>query len=185
MTSRAERSSGGVRLRLARDARGIARIWTSALAASVAVALALIAWSCAPQKPPPPPPPKPTPAPTPSGPPNYAHGLVGTWYASYPGGPLKVNITLDHWMRGVNYVATLIDGNQDMPPGTVAWRGKPDRNVLNLVIGQQLCAEAGHVRVTSADVTMQVTDADHFTENLVRRGACKGYPVNWVRIKGH
>jgi hypothetical protein len=163
---------------------GRRRAGVAASLVAACAALALVAYSCAPQQPPPPPPPPPRPAPTPSGPPNYAHALVGTWYASYPGGPLKVNITLDHWMRGVNYVATLVDGNQDMPPGTVAWRGKPDTNVLNLVVGEQLCAEAGHVRVTSQNVTMQVADTDHFTENLVRRGSCQGYPVNWVRVKG-
>jgi hypothetical protein len=175
MTSREESRVRKAKVRAAR----------AGLAGPIALALSLMAYSCAPQQPPPPPsPPPPRPAPTPSGPPNYAHRLAGTWYASYPGDPLKVNITLDHWMRGVNYVATLVDGNPDMPAGTVGWRGKPDRNVINLVLGVQLCAEPGHVRVTSENVTIHVTDADHFTENLLRRGACKGFPVNWVRVKG-
>jgi hypothetical protein len=146
------------------------------------LALVAMIWSCA-EQPPPPLPPPPPPPPAPAGPPNYAKGLVGTWYASYPGGPLKATIVLDHYFRGTNYIATLVDGNKDMPPGTVAWRGTPDRNVRDLVVGEQLCAEAGHVRVTSVKVTMQVADIDHFTESLAPGASCRGFPVTWVRVK--
>ncbi len=152
--------------------------------AFAALLLACVVWACAQQQPPPRPPSPPPPAPVPAGPPNYAKGLVGTWYASYPEGPLKATIVLDNRLRGINYVATLVDGNKDMPPGTVAWRGKPDPNVLNLVVGEQLCAEAGHVRVTSVNIMIQVPDADRFTESLSRGGSCRGFPVKWVRVKG-
>src|SRR5258708_7045666 len=83
----------------------------------------------------------PTPPPAPIQPPappiNPARQLDGNWFATYPGGPLRVVIGLDQMKMGRNYVATLVDGNKDFPPGKVMWRGTVDQNVPNLVVAQQ------------------------------------------------
>jgi len=146
----------------------------------VTVILLCSAFSCtetvAPLPPPPPPPPPP------SGPPNLAKSLVGNWTATYRGGPLKAVITMDAQVRGINYVATLVDGNKDMHPGTVVWRGTWDRAVPNLVRAKQLCGVAGSLSALTVDVVLTVTDPDHFTEILTIPGSCKGYPVNWARL---
>ena len=73
---------------------------------------------------PPPVPPQPPPPPM-----NVARLLNGNWMATYPGGPLRVVITLDPMLRGRNYVATLVDGNKTLPPGQVVWRGTVDQYV--------------------------------------------------------
>ena len=69
----------------------------------------------------------PTPPPAPIQPPppplNVARLLNGNWMATYPGGPLRVVIGLDQMLRGRNYVATLVDGNKNIPPGQVVWKG--------------------------------------------------------------
>ena len=82
----------------------------------------------------------PTPPPAPLQPPppplNVARLLNGNWMATYPGGPLRVVIGLDQMLRGRNYVATLVDGNKNIPPGQVVWKGRLDPNVPGIVRGR-------------------------------------------------
>ena len=82
----------------------------------------------------------PTPPPAPIQPPppplNVARLLNGNWLATYPGGPLRVVIGLDQMLRGRNYVATLVDGNKNIPPGQVVWKGRLDPNVTGIVDGR-------------------------------------------------
>src|SRR5271163_1981138 len=87
---------------------------------------------------PPPVPPQPPPPPL-----NVARLLNGNWMATYPGGPLRVVITLDPMLRGRNYVATLADGNKTLPPGQVVWRGTVDHAVPGIVQAKQICADQG------------------------------------------
>ena len=82
---------------------------------------------------PPPVPPQPPPPPM-----NVARLLNGNWMATYPGGPLRVVITLDQMLRGRNYVATLVDGNKTLPPGQVVWRGTLDQYVPGIVQAKQI-----------------------------------------------
>ncbi len=85
----------------------------------------------------------PAPVQPPAPPINPARQIDGNWFATYPGGPLRVVIGLDPMLMGRNYVATLVDGNKAMPPGQVMWRGTVDQNVPNLVVAQQACASSG------------------------------------------
>ena len=85
----------------------------------------------------------PAPVQPPARPMNVARLLNGNWMATYPGGPLRVVIGLDPMLRGRNYVATLVDGNKDIPPGNVVWRGTLDQHVPGIVVADQICAERG------------------------------------------
>lgn len=127
----------------------------------------------------------PTPPPVPVQPPpppfNPATQLDGNWFATYPGGPLRVVISLDPMLRGRNYVATLVDGNQDFPPGQVLWRGHPDPNVPGLVLADQVCANRGLTAVRTVKVRIVVADVDHMREELVNPKDCAGFPVKYTR----
>ncbi len=127
----------------------------------------------------------PTPPPAPVQPPappiNPARRLDGNWFATYPGGPLRVVIGLDPMLRGRNYVATLVDGNKDVPAGQVMWRGTVDPSVPSLVLADQVCASRGLGSVRTVKARIIVTDLDHLTEELVTPKACGGFPVKYTR----
>jgi len=125
-------------------------------------------------------PPPPAPAQPPAPPINPARQIDDNWYATYPGGPLRVVIGLDPMLRGRNYVATLVDGTKDVPAGQVMWRGTVDQYVPNLVRADQACVSGGRsVRTVKARVI--VNDPDHLTEELVDAKSCGGFPVKYTR----
>ena len=126
------------------------------------------------------PPPVPPQAPAP--PMNVARLLNGNWMATYPGGPLRVVITLDPMLRGRNYVATLIDGNKTLPPGQVMWRGTLDQYAPGIVQAKQLCADSGLPLSRQVPVRIVVSDASNFREELVNPKDCHGYPVTYTRV---
>ncbi len=127
----------------------------------------------------------PTPPPAPVQPPappiNPARQINGNWFATYPGGPLRVVIGLDPMLMGRNYVATLVDGNKDVPAGHVMWRGTVDQNVPNVVLADQVCASQGLSSVRTVKARIIVADLDHLTEELVNPKACGGFPVKYTR----
>ena len=158
-----------------------------AAAASMAILLACIAYSCnsqsfqyaasesvpvVPNYPAQPPPP----------PMNVARLLNGNWLATYPGGPLRVVIGLDQMLRGRNYVATLVDGNKNIPPGQVVWKGRLDPNVTGIVAADQICAEHGYIGARWVDARIIVSDASNFREELVDPTSCHGFPVKYTRV---
>ncbi len=124
----------------------------------------------------------PTPVQAPPPPMNVARLLNGNWMATYPGGPLRVVITLDPMLRGRNYVATLVDGNKTLPAGEVVWRGRLDQNVTGIVNAKQLCADNGLPLARQVPVRILVSDASHFSEELVNPGDCHGFPVKYTRV---
>ncbi len=128
----------------------------------------------------------PTPPPAPVQPPpppmNAARLLNGNWMATYPGGPLRVFIGLDPMLRGRNYVATLIDGNKNIPPGQVVWKGTLDQNVPGIVKADQICAEHGFQQARWVKARIIVSDASNFREELVNPGDCHGFPVKYTRV---
>ncbi len=126
---------------------------------------------------PPPVPPQPPPPPM-----NVARLLNGNWMATYPGGPLRVVITLDPMLRGRNYVATLADGNKTLPPGQVVWRGTVDQSVPGIVHAKQICADQGLALARQVPVRIVVSDASHFREELVNPSDCRGFPVQFTRV---
>jgi hypothetical protein len=119
-------------------------------------------------------------APTP--PPNPNKTLLGTWQASYPGRPLRVVVSNDQLIRGTNYIATLADHTVDIPAGSVVFKGKPDRNVPNLVVGKQACADRGYTNMRWLDATITVVDVNTLQEQLMHPNECKGYPRKWTRV---
>jgi hypothetical protein len=125
--------------------------------------------------------PPPAPVQPPAPPINPARQINGNWYATYPGGPLRVVIGLDQMMMGRNYVATLVDGNKDVPAGQVMWRGTVDRNVRNVVLADQVCASRGFVAPRTVKARLVVADLDHMSEELVDPKACAGFPVGYIR----
>jgi len=126
--------------------------------------------------------PPPAPAQPPALPMNPARQIDGNWYATYPGGPLRVVIGLDPMLRGRNYVATLVDGNKDVPAGQVMWRGTVDQYVPNLVRAEQACVSgAGRGSVRTVKARVVVNDPDHLTEELVDPKSCAGFPVKYTR----
>jgi len=102
--------------------------------------------------------------------------------ATYPGGPLRVVIGLDQMLRGRNYVATLVDGNKNIPPGQVVWKGRLDPNVPGIVVADQICAEHGYMGARWVDARIIVSDASNFREFLVTPGDCPGFPVTFTRV---
>ena len=126
--------------------------------------------------------PPPTPVQPPPPPMNVARLLNGNWMATYPGGPLRVVITLDPMLRGRNYVATLVDGNKTLPPGQVVWRGTLDQYVPGIVQAKQLCADNGLPLSRQVPVRIVVSDARNFREELVNPHDCHGYPVTYTRV---
>jgi len=154
--------------------------------AATAILLACVASSCSSQsfqyaKPSMPTPP-PAPAQPPPPPMNVARLLNGNWKATYPGGPLRVVIGLDPMLRGRNYVATLVDGNKDIPPGQTVWKGTPDQNVPGIVIADQICAEQGFLQARWVKARIIVSDASNFREELVNPRDCHGFPVKFTRV---
>jgi len=143
-----------------------------------AVALAIVFTSCAENPPPLPPPP----------PPQFhvlpvKEHLEGMWSATYPGGPLQVNIQEDPQLGDHNYVARLVDGSYGtIHPGAITFTGSPDASIPNLVGGDQKCSLSGRMGLVHAPMSITVQDADHFTENLVRKDACPGFPIKFIRI---
>ena len=123
-------------------------------------------------------PPPPAPVQPPAPPMNPARQINGNWYATYPGGPLRVVIGLDPMLRGRNYVATLVDGTKNVPAGQVMWRGTVDQYVPNLVRAEQACLSSGPVRTVKARVI--VNDPEHLTEELVDPKSCAGFPVKYT-----
>jgi hypothetical protein len=157
------------------------------VAASLAIVLAFVASSCNSQSfqyaPPPPnyvPPPAPVQPPPP--PMNVARLLNGNWMATYRGGPLRVVIGLDPMLRGRNYVATLVDGNKDIPPGQVVWKGTLDQYVPGIVQAQQICADRGFLLAHWVHARLIVSDASNFREELVDPKSCTGFPVKYTRV---
>jgi hypothetical protein len=124
----------------------------------------------------------PAPVQPPPPPMNVARLLNGNWMATYPGGPLRVVITLDPMLRGRNYVATLVDGNKTLPPGQVVWRGTVDPYVPGIVRAKQICADNGLPLARWVPARIVVSDASHFREELVVPGACHGFPVTYTRV---
>ena len=141
------------------------------------VALAITLTSCAENPPPLPPPP-----------PQFHvlplnEQLEGLWSASYPGGPLQVNIQDDPQLGDHNYVARLVDGSYGtIHPGATSFTGAPDPSIPNLVGGDQKCSLPGRMGLLHAPMSITVQDADHFSENLVRKGTCPGFPIKFTRI---
>ncbi|HUO05850.1 MAG TPA: hypothetical protein VMU16_11705 [Candidatus Binataceae bacterium] len=125
----------------------------------------------------PPAPPQPPPPPY-----NPARHLDGLWSATYPGGPLRVTVAVNPMLMGRNYVATLVDGNANIPAGQVVWRGTPDANVPGLIPVNQICADQGFLMARWISARISVQDSDHFTEDLVRPQDCHGFPVLFTRI---
>ena len=122
-------------------------------------------------------------APQPPPPPmNVARLLNGNWRATYPGGPLRVVIGLDPMLRGRNYVATLVDGNKNIPPGQVVWKGTLDQNVPGIVKADQICAEHGFQQARWVSARIIVSDASNFREELVNPKDCGGFPVKFTRV---
>jgi hypothetical protein len=162
-------------------------VTSHAAVVSLAILLACVTSSCnsqsfqqssRPQMPGPPPVPPQPPAP----PMNVARLLNGNWMATYPGGPLRVVITLDPMLRGRNYVATLVDGNKVLPPGQVVWRGTVDQYVPGIVRAKQICADSGLPLARQVPARIIVSDASHFREELVNPGDCHGFPVQYTRV---
>ena len=127
----------------------------------------------------------PTPPPVPEQPPpppfNPATQIDGNWFAKYTGGPLRVVIGLDQMKMGRNYVATLVDRNQDYPAGQVMWRGTVDQNVPKVVVADQVCAKRGFIAERTVGARIVVHDLDHMTEELVDPKSCAGFPVKYTR----
>ena len=122
-------------------------------------------------------------APQPPPPPmNVARLLNGNWMATYPGGPLRVVIGLDPMLLGRNYVATLVDGDKNIPPGQVVWKGTLDQNAPGIVVASQICADQGFLLARWVNARIIVSDASNFREELVNPQACGGFPVTFTRV---
>ncbi|MGO9604018.1 MAG: hypothetical protein ACLQAT_11565 [Candidatus Binataceae bacterium] len=108
--------------------------------------------------------------------------LEGDWSAAYPGGPLHVSIQDDPQLGDHNYVARLVNGSYGtIHPGAITFTGTPNYSVPNLVGGYQKCSVPGRIGLLRAPMSITVQDADHFTENLVRKDACPGFPIKFTR----
>jgi len=124
----------------------------------------------------------PAPAQPPPPPMNVARLLNGSWMATYPGGPLRVVVGLDQMLRGRNYIATLVDGNKNIPAGQVVWKGVLDQNVPGIVLADQICAEHGFLAARWVKARIIVSDASNFREELVNPNDCHGFPVTFTRV---
>jgi len=158
-----------------------------AVVASLAILLACVISSCNSESfqqssGPPMPAAPPVPVQAPAPPMNVARLLNGNWMATYPGGPLRVVIGLDQMLRGRNYVATLVDGNKNIPAGQVVWKGTLDQNVPGIVKAQQICAEHGFISARWVAARIVVSDASNFREELVNPTDCHGFPVKFTRV---
>jgi hypothetical protein len=128
--------------------------------------------------------PVPPPAPVQPPPPplNVARMLNGNWMATYPGGPLRVVVGLDPMLRGRNYVATLVDGNKNIPPGQVVWKGTVEPQVSGIVVADQICAEHGFISARWVKARIIVRDPSYFRVELVNPADCHGFPVRFTRV---
>lgn len=124
----------------------------------------------------------PAPVQPPAPPMNVARLLNGNWMATYPGGPVRVVIGLDPMLRGRNYVATMVDGNKNIPPGQAVWRGTLDQQVPTIVVADQICAEHGFQQARWVKARIVVNDASNFREELVNPNDCAGFPVKFTRV---
>jgi len=76
----------------------------------------------------------------------------------------------------------LLDGGYGgFQPGTVVFRAAPDYSTPNIVTGTQNCPDPGYLSPMQVRITIVVIDAGTFTEDLVDKGVCKGFPVKFVR----
>ena len=115
--------------------------------------------------------------------PNLNQQILGNWSASYPGGPFRVAIQNDPLLGGTNYIATLIDGGYgSFHAGAIVFKATPDQVVPNLVVGTQKCPDPGYAGPYDVSMTITVIDANDFTEDLVHKTACHGFPVKFTRI---
>jgi hypothetical protein len=109
--------------------------------------------------------------------------LLGEWSATYPGGPFRVVIQDDPLIGGTNYVATLADGGYGtFHAGSVVFRATPDQVVPNLAVGTQTCPDPGHISPISVSMTITAINSNNFTEDLVLKATCPGFPVRFTRI---
>jgi hypothetical protein len=114
---------------------------------------------------------------------NLNQQILGQWSASYPGGPFRVVIQNDPLLGGTNYIATLMDGGYgSFHPGSIVFKGTPDQVVPNLVVGTQKCPDPGYASPVDVSMTITVVDANNFTEDLIQKGACVGFPVRFTRV---
>ncbi len=162
-------------------------ITLTAAAASLAIVIACLTSSCnsqsfqqssGPSMPTAPPAPVQPPPP----PMNVARLLNGNWMATYAGGPLRVVVGLDPMLRGRNYVATLVDGNKNIPPGQAVWKGRLDPQVPGIVLADQICAEHGFIQARWVKARVVVSDASNFRVVLVNPNDCHGFPVKFTRV---
>jgi hypothetical protein len=113
---------------------------------------------------------------------NLNQQLLGQWSATYPGGPFRVAIETDPLLGGTNYIATMVDGGYGtFHPGSIVFKGTPDQAVTSLVVGSQKCSDPGYISATDVSMTITVLDANDFTEELVNKNSCKGFPVKFTR----
>jgi hypothetical protein len=114
--------------------------------------------------------------------PNLNQQILGPWMAGYPGGPFRVDIQNDPLLGGNNYIATLADGGYGtFHAGEIVFKATPDQVVPNLVTGTQRCPDPPYLSPVDLSMTITVADANNFTEDLVHKGACKGFPVKFTR----
>jgi hypothetical protein len=152
----------------------------TAFRAAIQLLAIIIVAGCA-EAPPPPPPPLPPEPQYYSIPVNDQ--LEGDWSASYPNGPIRVNIQADPQLGDHNYVARLVDKNYGtIHPGEVSFTGTPNASIATLVNGDQKCSIDGRMGLRHAPISITVQDHDHFTATLVHAGACPGFPVHFTRI---
>ena len=111
---------------------------------------------------------------------NVARLLNGNWMATYPGGPLRVVIGVDQMLRGRNYVATLVDGNKNIPPGQIVWKGTLDQNVPGIVKARQICADHGFQGARWVQARIIVSDASNFREESRHPGR-----LHWIPGEVH
>jgi outer membrane protein OmpA-like peptidoglycan-associated protein len=111
---------------------------------------------------------------SPTGHPKY--NLNGLWTASYPGGPLRVEVR----QTSSEIEATLVDGNSFVPAGKVtvkaALSGFP-----NPLPAEQICAYSGYSNAYWIKVVLKIEDSDHLVEDAVPGSSCGGFPVTWKR----
>jgi hypothetical protein len=85
-------------------------------------------------------------------------------------------------LRGRNYVATLVDGNKNIPAGQVAWKGTLDQYVPGIVKADQICADQGFLQARWVKARIIVSDASNFREELINPTDCHGFPVTYTRV---
>jgi hypothetical protein len=107
--------------------------------------------------------------------------LLGAWRTTFKNGPTNVVVTNDERLRGANYIASAVDSSTNVPSGATVFKGSPDPNVPNLVVGRQMCPSAGYLTVRTVDATLTVNVDGSLTEDLKHAGECPGFPITWTR----